>query len=154
MLAACVVLAVILPSLAEPRAWSKDGNFSLIPPPGWSVTKPSRNVLVFTAGKAELEIECFSEAVPITDPAYKEKVSASVNPEEFKVLSQADTKLSGMNAVQCELEGVGANAGMVGRFLVMTDLNRTWFVTYSAPRAESSEAFGRVEDALVTLQLK
>ncbi len=154
LLAAILLLAVLLPALAEPRAWSGDGNFSLIPPAGWTVSKPSRNTLIFTSGKSDLEIECHSKAVPITDPAYKAQVSASVDPQEYKVLSQADTVLSGMNAVQCELEGVGPNADRLGRFVVMTDKNRTWLITYSSPRPESAEAFGRVEEALVTLQLK
>lgn len=154
LLAAGFVLAVFLNSLAEPRAWSGDGNFSLIPPPGWNVTKPSRNTLLFTSGKAELEIQCFSEPVPLADPAYKEKMRASVDPKEYKVVSQRDTTLSGWNAVQCELEGVEANQEMLGRLVVMTDQNRTWLITYSAPRAESADAFARVEDALVTLQLK
>jgi len=154
LLAACLVLACLLPTLAESRAWSKDGNFSIIPPAGWEVNKPSRNTLLFTSGKAELEIECFSEAVPITDPAYKEKIKASVDPQEFTVKSQADTRVSGMDAVQCELEGVGASSDRVGRLVVLTDRLRTWFITYSAPRSESADVFGRVEEALVTLQLK
>lgn len=154
LLTALLLLAVLLPVLGESRAWSGDGNFSMIPPAGWAVTKPSRNILTFISGKAELVIECFSKPVPITDPEYKAKIGASVDPKEYKVLSQADIVLSGMNAVQCELEGVGENANVVGRFVVMTDKNRTWFITYSAPKAEAPDAFGRIEEALVTLQLK
>ena len=148
----CLVLFA-LPVLAESRSWPKDGNFSLIGPKGWTVSKPSQNSLHFTSDKCAFEIESEAQAVPITDPNFREQVRDAVD-KRFRVVSEGETKVSGETAIECDLEGVDELKDYVGRFLVLTNGRRTWFITYSAPRAQAPDAFGAVQESLGSLQLR